>query len=525
MRLFNKQRRSKTVPPSEPHPSTSVDAPPEDPLSATLDDNVARIRQQLGSSADMVIREFRHGAQQQIRAAYVYIEVLVNQQYVQDLIEGTMERLQHSEWKPQDSGEKDEQLQFATGDVHLITDFAALYHAILSGATMLLIDGLPEAFAVGTIGSEHRAVSEPTTQTVIRGPQEAFNEVMRTNVSLVRRRLKNPNLWLETRQVGRMTQTDVGLMYIKGLAKESLIQEAKHRLDQISIDSILESGYIEELIQDKGFTIFPTLINSERPDAVAAALLEGRIAIFVDGTPYVLIAPALFTQFFQSPEDYYMRGAFGLLRILRFIAFFLTLFAPSLYIAITTYHQEMLPTTLLIGLAAQREGIPFPAFIEALVMEITFEILREGGVRMPRAVGTSLSIVGALVLGEAAVQAGLVSPAMVIVVSITAISSFLFPSFEIGVSVRMLRFVLMGLAASYGLFGIFVGGLALVLHLCSLKSFGVPYMTPFAPFIRSDQKDNLIRVPWWRMDKRPRLFVEENLVREQTPSPTNRPKS
>jgi len=246
--------------------------------------------------------------------------------------------------------------------------------------------------------------------------------------------------------------------------------------------------------------------NSERPDVIAAGLLEGRVAILVDGTPFVLMVPGLFIHFYQSAEDYYQRADIStLLRILRLLGLFIALLGPSLYIAITTFHQEMLPTQLLLSLAAQREGVPFPAFIEALMMEVAFEILREAGIRMPKSVGQAISIVGTLVIGQAAVDAGIVSAAMVIVVAITAISSFIVPAFSLSISIRILRFGLMGLAASFGLFGITVGMIALILHMCSLRSFGIPYMSPFAPFIWSDQKDSIFRFPRWGLLSRPHL--------------------
>ncbi|MGZ4133809.1 MAG: spore germination protein, partial [Tumebacillaceae bacterium] len=249
-------------------------------------------------------------------------------------------------------------------------------------------------------------------------------------------------------------------------------------------------------------------------------LMEGRVAILVDGTPFALLVPALFVQFFQAAEDYYQRADIGtLLRLLRFLSFFIALLAPSLYIAISTFHQEMLPTSLLISLAAQREGVPFPAFVEAMIMEIIFEILREAGVRMPRSVGQAVSIVGALVIGQAAVEAGLVAPAMVIVVSLTAISNFVFPSFNMAISIRIIRFLLMFLAASFGLYGVTMGLIALVLHLCSLRSFGVPYLAPMAPFILDDQKDALFRPPQWALFSRPRLLSQKNIYREKNPAP------
>jgi spore germination protein KA len=333
---------------------------------------------------------------------------------------------------------------------------------------------------------------------------------------MLRRKIRSPNLWIESRVIGTETQTKVAVAYVKGIASEDVVEEVQSRLDRIDIDGILESNYIEEFIQDKQFTAFPTVFNTERPDVVAGQLLEGRIAILVDGTPFALVVPALFTQFFQSPEDYYQRSDFAsLIRGLRFLAFFLAVITPSFYIAITTFQQELLPTTLLFNLASQREGVPFPAFLEGLLMEIVFEILREASVRMPKTVGQSISIVGTLVVGQAAVEAGLVTAAMVIVVSITAISNFVMPSFNMGISARILRFFLMALGATFGLYGLFLGVILLVVRLCSLQSFGVPYMSPLAPVKWSDQKDTLFRVPFPWMRLRPRSIPTPNRVRQR----------
>jgi spore germination protein KA len=271
-------------------------------------------------------------------------------------------------------------------------------------------------------------------------------------------------------------------VYIQNIAKDEIVQEIRTRLGKIEIDGILESGYIEELIKDDRYSIFPTFLSSEKPDSVAAALLEGKVAILVDGTPYVLTAPALMIEFLQSSEDYYHHYIVSsMMRFLRVMAFLLTLIVPATYIAVTTFHQEIIPTPLLVSIAAQREGVPFPALLEALMMEITFEILREAGIRMPRAIGPAISIVGALVLGQAAVEAGIISAAMVIVVSITAISSFAIPNYEMSNAIRLIRFILMLLAGVLGLYGVLMGLIVLVLHLCKIKSITVPYLTPIAP--------------------------------------------
>ena len=405
-------------------------------------------------------------------------------------------------------------------DIKDVTDYQLLYELLFSGNVILLINGHSVGLGISMKGGKERSVTEPSTENSIMGPREALTENIRVNTALIRRKINNPNLWLESRKIGEQTKTNVSLMYIKGIASEEIIEEVRSRLDRINIDSILDSLYIEELIQDTTYTPFPTIYHTERPDVIAANLLEGRIAILVNGTPFALIVPAVFVQFLHAPDDYYSRADIStLLRILRFIGLLIAMIGPSVYIAISTFHQEMLPTPLLISLAAQREGVPFPAFIEALMMEVTFEILRESGLRLPKAIGQAVSIVGTLVIGSAAVEAGIVSAAMVIVVSITAISSFIVSSYNLSTSIRMLRFPFMGLAASFGFFGITFGITAVILHLCSLKSFGIPYMTPFAPYIKEDQKDALFQFPRWAQTTRQRLINQRNIRRQNSTIP------
>ena len=361
-----------------------------------------------------------------------------------------------------------------------------------------------------------RGVTEPNSQTVVRGPRESFSENIRVNTALIRRRVKDPNLWIEPKTIGVRSKTSVELMYIHGVVDDQVLDELRQRLDRIDIDGILDSGHVEELIQDTGFSVFPTILNTERPDVTAAALLEGRVAILVDGSPFVLVVLALFMQFFHSPEDFTQRVGFAsFVRLLRYFSAAIALLMPALFIAITTFHPNMLPPPLLISLAAQREGVPFPTFIEAMLMEIAFEILREAGLRMPRSIGSAISIVGAMVIGTAAVEAGFISAAIVIIVSITAIASFVTPVYDMGFAIRLMRFGFMVLAAVFGLFGITIGLIALVLHLCGRRSFGVPYLTPMAPFNWSGQKDAIIRLPIWMMRNRPRLISRQNPVRQQ----------
>lgn len=507
--------------------SESKPAHSEEALSANLGQNLQRIRQTVGNSTDIIIREVRMGKDGDQTIAILYTDGLADKNIISDFIMESM-MLDNSL-----SGDVEDRIQTSSnvmqilkdhaltiGDIHDITDFKNLYNALLSGDAVILIDGQTQGIVASARGWKDRGVTEPASENVVRGPREGFSETLRTNTALLRRKIKDPNLWLETKQIGRVTKTDVAVMYIKSIANDKLVAEVHERLNRIDVDSILESGYIEELIQDETFTPFPTVYHSERPDVIAAELLEGKIAILVDGTPYVLIVPALFVSFLHAAEDYYQRADISsLIRVLRYIGILISLLGPSLYVAITTFHQEMLPTPLLIGLAAQREAVPFPAFIEAAMMEFTFEILREAGVRMPKYIGAAVSIVGTLVIGQAAVEAGIVSAVMVIVVSITAISSFVLPAYNMSTAFRMLRFPLMGLAASFGLFGIIVGGIALILHMCSLRSFGIPYMTPFAPIVPTDTKDTLFRLPHWMMISRPRLINQKNVKRRNSTPP------
>lgn len=491
------------------------------PLAADIHENIEMILRDLGGSDDVVIREISSDRYAEPAAAIAYIDGMSDAAIINTYIFDVLNRsLPHIE-ADRDKHEAErrtlaENLLSGIGSIHVVSDTGELYQFMLSGEAIIFLAGSDHAYRADIRQWKGREVTESTNQTSIRGPRESFTETLRINTSLVRRKIKDPRLWLETISIGSITKTNVTMMYLNGIAKPSVIDEARSRLKAIDIDGVLEGGYIEEQIEDSKYSIFPTVFNTELPDSVAAQLLEGKVAILVDGTPNVLLVPTQFVSFVQSSEDYYQRALYSsLLRLLRFVSGFISLLLPSLYIAITTFHRDMLPTSLLISLAAQREGVPFPAFIEALAMEITFEILREAGLRMPRAIGQAVSVVGTLVIGQAAVEAGIVSAAMVIVVSVTAISTFTVPAYSMSIPVRMLRFAFMGLAASFGLFGIIMGFFTLLLHLCSLRSFGEPYMAPLSPFVAAEQQDALIRMPRWLSFKRPSSTQKGNRNRQR----------
>lgn len=496
-----------------------------DLLSDQLSKNISDIKKNFENSSDLIIRETHFNLNKRLKMAIIYIDGMVNPSLQTSILESI--GADHGTFSGKDIVQTSEDaIEFladrmsTVSKVVYVKDFNEIKTNLLTGNTIILLDSYQQGFSVNTKELKTRAINEPLSQTVVRGPREAFTEDLDTSITQIRKRIKDVSLAVESNTIGRITHTGVSILYIKGVVNEKALNEVRERLKKIDVDGILETGNIEEFIQDKTYSPFPTVYSTERVDAVAAGLLEGRIAILVDGTPFVLLVPALFIQFYQVPEDYYQRADIStLLRMLRLFCFLIALLGPALYIGITTYHMEMLPTSLLINLVAQREGIPFPALFEALIMEVAFEILREAGVRMPRTVGQAVSIVGALVIGEAAIMAGIVSPSMVIVVSITAIASFVIPAYNMAISIRILRFIFMGLAASFGLFGITIGIFALVLHLSSIKSFGIPYMLPFGPFVLKDQKDTIFRLPQWGLISRPKLIAQNNTTRVKSKQP------
>ncbi|QKS45623.1 spore germination protein [Paenibacillus cellulosilyticus] len=504
----------------------------QDLLVTHLDANVHAIRTATGGSCDIVYRDLKlvNG----IRAVVVVTDGLVDMQQLQQFVidsltlDHTFESLNDLpfEMKEMPFPELLRQSILKAGSVEEHSRLDQTLDALISGLAILFVDGFDRAFAIDVKHYPDRSITPSEAETVVRGPRDSFTENIRTNTALVRRRIKHPDLRIEGHRAGRVTMTNLSILYIKGIARHSIVDEVRSRLRRIDIDAVLESGYIEAMIQDNARSTFPTVYHTERPDVIAAELLEGKIAIMVDGTPIVLVVPALFVSFFHSPEDYYQRAdVASFIRLLRSIGVFFTLLGPSFYIALTTFHQEMLPTQLIVRLISQREGIPFPAFIEAMLMEITFDILREAGVRMPKMFGPTVSFVGTLIIGQSAVEAGIVSPAMLIVVAFTAISSLVIPETSMSMSLRLLRYPLMVLSGTFGLYGMMAGIILLTLHLCSLRSFGVPYMSPLAPFTEEDAGDTLIRLPHWAAKKRPHQLSVEPNTRNRTPKPHPEPQA
>lgn len=484
-------------------------------LYNNLEKNLTAIENDLGKSSDIVIRKIVIGKERPLAAAIIYADGLVDISEINGFLKVLLTKFPEGKTsKPIIELIKDEVIN--VGDVREFTNKVDIINGILTGSTAILLDGSKNALIANTKGFEKRAVSEPENQLVMRGPRQGFIENITTNTAMIRKIIPSSKLRIEHMKVGTLSETTVGILYIEGIADKKIVKEVKDRIKRIKTDSILGTGYIEELIQDNPTTLWPTVAYTERPDTASGNLLEGKILIIVDGTPFVLIVPTTFFMLFQSADDYFLKWHIAsFMRLLRFLTFIFSMTLPSLYVATITYHPELIPTTLLISLSAQREGVPFPAFVEALLMEFTFEVLREAGVRMPRAVGQAVAIVGALVLGTAAVEAGIVSPAMVIIVSMTAISSFTAPYVDLANTARIVRFAWLIFSSILGLFGTLFGLMMLIIHLSSLRSFGIPYLSGLAPFNVKDQKDILIRAPRYLMNRRPKLFAKENQIRQE----------
>lgn len=488
------------------------------PLSSELDKNLQILKSIYKGCIDVIYHPFLIAGK--TKALLVYIDGLSDTEQIDSsVLAPLMSKTIDKSINLQETCEK-----IQLSNIRVVKTYADCIKNISNGNPILLMEHEEQGAALGLAKWEKRSITEPESENVIRGPREGFVETLGVNISMLRRKIRSPNLKMNNMNIGSYSDTSIVIAYIEGIANQSLIDEVQNRLQKVEIDSVLESGYIEELIEDNVFSPFPQLLDTERPDVAAANLLEGRVVILVDGTPSVLIAPVSFFSFFQAPDDYYQRYLISsVIRIMRLFFMLISVFLPSLYVAVSSFHQEMVPTTLILSMASLRESVPFTALIEAVIMEIVFEALREAGLRLPKQVGAAVSIVGALVIGQAAVQAGLVSPLMVIVVAITGIASFMVPRYSEGIALRLIRFPIMMLAGTMGLHGLVLGFIAIVIHLCKLRSFGVPYLSPIAPTIGREMKDAFIRSPWWMLNTRPHLTGRINKYR-QAPNQQPKPK-
>lgn len=515
MRIYNRRKRTKEIV-YERTPQTKTN------INKEIEYNINLMKDTFKDANDLVFREFKVGGPDGLSMFLCYIDGMADKLLLDEFVL-TPIMLTAREVKPDFEEIKNRITEATRMSAMTVSDYKEVdkmedvFLNVMSGETALFVNGYDRAVIIATRLWPARGPSEPMSETVIRGPRDGFTETIRFNTALVRRRIRDTNLKIKQLQVGERSKTDIALVYIDDIVKKSLVEEIEKKLKQISIDAVLESGYIEQFIEDKSITVFPQMQATERPDVVAGRIYEGRVAVLVDNTPFALIIPTGLNAFLQSPEDYYTRPTVAtFLRYIRLVSLVISVVAPSMYIALISFNPGIIPSKLLFSIAASREGVPFPAFIEAFIMELTFELLREAGVRLPRAIGSTIGIVGGLVIGQAAVSAGVVSPIMVIVVAVTAISSFAIPNYEVAAGFRLIRFILMTLAAIYGLYGVILGLIGTLIHLVNLKSFGIPYLVPIAPFYPRSVKDTSFLIMSWKyMNRRPDFLEPQDEIRQR----------
>lgn len=481
-----------------------------DIISTSVEENMTYIKSLLVDNSDYVFRQFDAG---EWKAAVIYIDGMSDKTLLNDYVMESLMKFSEMD----EIGEVSE----IANKVLTLTDFRKVdkmkdaVNASLAGEALLILEGLDYIYVIASRSWPSRGVGEASSETVIRGSRDGFTDTIRFNTALVRRRIRDTRLRIKATQVGIRSKTDVAMLYIDDIAKKDLVQDVESRISKIDIDAILDSSYIEQLIEDNKYSPFPQIQSTERPDVVSAALYEGRVAILVDNSPFALIVPATLPCFFQSPDDYYQKWIHASsIRILRTIALILALIIPAFYVAVSTFQTSIIPAKLAYSIAASRAGVPFPAFIEALIMEVSVALLVEAVIRLPKPIASTIGIVGGLVVGQAAVSAGIVSPIMMMVLGLTSMTTFLTPNYAIVLSFRLIRIILILMAAGLGVFGIVIGMLILLVHLIRLESFGTAYLEPFVNTHGSDFKDMILRYPLQFFKNRPKFLRPNDKVRQ-----------
>ncbi|MCY6959866.1 spore germination protein [Clostridium brassicae] len=483
-----------------------------EPIPESMIQIKEKLNQVFSDTNDFITREITLCNKFNTTILVIYIDGMVNIELLDENILKPLMNEKVDSYFQQEFTSKDSNINIlkknvlTCSQIEEIKDFKQIINKILEGNVILYVDGTTVALSINLIEVKSRDISEPLTDPVIRGPREGFTELLSTNKVMIRRIIRNPNLKFEDITLGQQTNTTITICYIKGITNEQIIETLRKRLKNIDTDAILESGYLEEFIEDAPFSVFPTVGAYEKPDVICGKILEGRVAILCDGSPFVLTVPYLLIESIQTSEDYYIKPIVATFyRIIRIIGLFISINLPAMYLALISFHQEVIPFKLLLTIISSRQKVPYSAFTESFLMLLTFEILRESGIRMPRPAGSTVSLVGALVLGQSAVQAGLVSTPMVIVTAITAIGGFMSGSL-LG-AIPIIRLILLIVSNFTGLLGIMVVNIMILIHLSSIRSFDVPYLSPFSSFSGTELKDTVVRLPLWAMITRPRSLT------------------
>lgn len=471
---------------------------------------IDEIKKAFGNATDLIVRPFIIDNRE---ITLVMSEVLGSSDYVNDFI---LKKLLTIKFQSNDIG--NELLNFIpTNNGKILNKLSDMTDYICMGFALILFSDneSEKAIAIEARATIDRGIPIVNNEASITGSKDAFNENFNTNIGLIRRRIRTSDLYVDGMFIGKSSKTKIGILYMNNIVIKENVDNIKNKLSKINVDGILDTGNLKSYLDSKTNFFFPTITSTERPDKVAQALLEGKIAIVSDNSPFVLITPTFFVDYLHTSDDYYEKAInTSFIRIIRFLAFLIAIFIPAIYIALTTHNQDILPLSLFLNFMEQRDTVPFSALIEAIFMSISFEILRESDIRKPASMGTSVSILGGLILGDAAVSAGIISPIMIIVISISAISGLAFSSVEMIYALRWWRFIMLFLAMFFGLFGIFVGFIILLASLVTTSSESLPYLAPFSPFIKEEIKDTIIKGSHKRIRFRNPLLTK-NKIRER----------
>lgn len=478
-------------------------------ISSRLKENEAYVRARCENCADILIRPMRLGEKSKVDCLMVYIEVAVSNMMLDDSAIGKM--VNHFwEISPEQIQEFVRNNSLGIADVRKFDYMEEAFAALLAGNAVFFLDGFDKAMKISSKGYPNMGVSGAETEKVLRGSREGFTDAVKTNSALVRKRIRDTRLKVEEISVGVRSNTMIQVLYIEDLVQEELLEEVKERLEEFEIDGILDSGMLEQLTEEAWYSPFPQYQTTERPDRAAQELLNGKIVVICDNTPYVLILPSSFNGFMESSEDWYHHfETASFLRVLRYLALFTAVLLPGLYLAVTRFHTQILPTNLLLSFAEAREGVPFSSVTELIFLELSFELIREAGVRVPGALGNAIGIVGGLVVGQAAVSANLVSPIVVMIVALTALGGMVIPNEEFASAFRLFKYLFLFLGGYLGIFGIVLGIYFTVAHLAGLLSFGMPYLLPFVKKEPVKEVGNGILRPPFRKRKFRPLYARQ----------------
>ncbi|MCT4594012.1 MAG: spore germination protein [Anaeromicrobium sp.] len=482
-------------------------------MDTNMKANIDLIMNEIGSNSPVIVKDFFIGNKKTFDATIIYVNGLVNKDVIErGILKPLMFQVDENITINNHTAEYICKKYIPLPNVQIETNIINVIDSIKSGKTVILIDKVSNFIVIDTAGGNFRTISDPPTESTVRGSREGFVENLETNISMLRRKIKDKNLTIENLKIGRRSQTNLVLMYIEDIVNKDVLKKIRDKINNIDVDAVNDTGILEQYLEESTYSIFPQIYGTERPDIVKANLLEGRVAIILNGTPYVLTAPAIFVEFFQAVEDYSERTIVSsFTRLLRIVAVLIIITLPSIYLTLIQYNAELIPIKFLNPIVQSREGIALTPFLEILAMEIVVEFLREGGLRLPPRIASTLSIVGGIIIGNTAVESKIVSPTTLLIIGISVVATFLIPNYEMSLSIRFIRFPMLILTSAMGFLGITSGMFFLIVHLYSLESFGVPYFS----LKEGDLKDIFIRAPLWKMNNRPKSIPNNNPIRQK----------